>query len=172
MWSPNSQMCPSALRWSGFGRQLYRNRVSRRSWTLLWRRAPLDPQLRQKVRVRLSHLSVTLLFISFSFWEFSRCIMYLCLFPAGRVWRWSITQRKFSTSFASRTSWGPWRAFWSGLRISSQPWKVRIVSQYFDLSIKKTTTNKRTSIKIEPAADSGLILGSFEGGACNRMSLG
>lgn len=146
MWSPNSQMCPSALRWSGFGWQLYRNRVSRRSWTLLWRRAPLDPQLRQKVRVRLSHSSVTLLFISFSFRDinkFSRwIIMYLCLFPAGRAWRWSITQRRFSTSFASRTSWGALRAFWSGLRISSQPWKVRIASQYLDLSKKKTKQNK------------------------------
>lgn len=77
--SPNQRLCLSALRWSGFGRQLYRNRVSRRTWTLLWRRAPLHSQLGQKVRSGTSSPSLHTWTCSFSFESIYKFSARVCL---------------------------------------------------------------------------------------------
>lgn len=53
MFQTNPEICNSALRWSGAGRQLCRDRVTWDARALLWRWTPLHTQLWQEVRATL-----------------------------------------------------------------------------------------------------------------------
>lgn len=79
--SPNPEMCVSALRWSGFGWQLYRNRVSRCTRTLLRRRARLYSQLRQEVRTAIYTSSLHA--FPFGFFFFPPSFRSIYTFSAG-----------------------------------------------------------------------------------------